>query len=162
MQKINSKQKRHLKLMLYLYTLFFFILSFSVIAMPIAVNLVDTTKLWLYIAGTMFWAGIIGIMIMFNCINYSRKHSNSFNQSYPNFKKMGLIHFFQNVRASIADTTMFISIVGFVFAKIWIDNIIIQFIFLSLFLFSFGMHCILNGINYNYINYIVRGQKDYE
>ncbi len=148
--------ERRRKNMMLLYTVFLGVLSAAFCLMPIGSSMKDETMMYLYIAGVEFWLGLVGTIVMALKINKRRKISYRFNEQYSKHKQFGLVHFFQNTEATIADVIMFISIVGLIIAKIWISEIIVFFVFLAVFIFSFGMHCMLNGINYKYIKYKVR------
>lgn len=154
-------EKRRRKMM-WLYTGFLALLAISVCLMPFGNSLKDKTAILMYLSGATFWIGLIGTIFMAVIINNSRKNSCRFNKCFGNQKQLGVIHFFQNTEATIADITMFVSIVTFIIAKIWISEIIVSFILLAICIFSFGMHCMLNGINYRYINYKVRRENEDE
>lgn len=144
---------RHKQKMLKCYVLALTLLSFSIILMPIVSKFNDSTKIPMYIVGLLFWTAMILIIITVVRINKSRKRSLGFNTKYAGLKKLGLIHFFQNKNAVIADIIMFGSLIAFVLSLLLAWNTMVQFIFFSMLLFSFGMHCMLNGINYIYIKH---------
>lgn len=139
--------------MLYLYTAFLAVLSVAVFLMPFGIQLADESMMLTYLSGILFWIGLIGTIAMAVYITYSRHRSQGFAKAHPNHKRLGLIHFFQNMPAFICDILMFVSFIGFVITRIWVGTTIWPFIFLSILIFSFGMHCMLNGSNYTYINY---------
>lgn len=144
------------KRMLYLYVAFLAVLSVSVFLMPFGIKMADESMLLTYISGVSFWIGLLGTIAMAVYITLSRHRSKGFKQVYPNHRRLGLIHFFQNMEAFICDILMFISLIGFIITRIWVGTTIWPFIFLSILIFSFGMHCMLNGSNYTYINYRIR------
>lgn len=149
-------RRQQRKRMLYLYAAFLAVLSVAVFLMPFGIKMADESMMLTYISGILFWIGFVGTIAMAIFITYSRCHSKGFKQTYPNHKRLGLIHFFQNMPAFICDILMFISLIGFVITRIWVGTTIWPFIFLSILIFSFGMHCMLNGSNYTYINYKIR------
>lgn len=149
-------RRQQRKRMLYLYAAFLAVLSVSVFLMPFGIKMADKSMVLTYILGIMFWIGLLGTIAMAVHITLSRRRSKGFKQIYPNHKRLGLIHFFQNTEAFICDVLMFISLVGFIITRIWVGTTIWPFIFLSILIFSFGMHCMLNGSNYIYINYRTR------
>lgn len=151
---------RRRKQMLWLFTGFLAALAFGIFLMPIGSLNKDRTIIPMYVSGILFWIGIIGTVVMAFRINRSRKISYRFNEQYGNLKQFGLIHFFQNQEAVIIDIGMFVSIIAFIIAKICTRNLIVSFIFLALFVFTFGMHCMLNGINYRYLKYKVRRDEE--
>ncbi len=146
---IQSKQQK----MFCLYIAFLFLLSLAVFIMPFGFKVEHKTMILTYLSGIIFWVGLIGTMIMAVYITNSRKQSKKFTKKFPNCKQLGLIHFFKNKPAFICDILLFISLIGFIITRICVGTSVVPFIFLSFFIFSFGMHCMLNGSNYIYINY---------
>lgn len=138
---------------------FLLLLSVSIVLMPFSVSLEAKTYLPIYLTGSLFWVGLIGTIVTAINVNKSRKHSRSFNEKYPDLKQLGVIHFFKNTPAKITDILMAISAVGFIVFRLFSDNIVLQFIIIALFVFLFGMHCMLNGINYIYLNYNSRRER---
>lgn len=149
-------RRQQRKRMFYLYAVFLAILSISVLIMPFGFKMADKTMKLTYTSGFLFWIGLIGTIVMAIYITLSRHRSQGFAKLYPNHKRLGLIHFFQNMSALICDILMFASLIGFIITRILIGTTIFPFIFLSILIFSFGMHCMLNGSNYIYINYKTR------
>lgn len=153
--KYQHRQRQRQR-MLYLYGLFLAVLSISVFLMPFGIKKSAVSNIPTYISGVMFWIGLLGTIAMASYITFSRRRSRGFAKVYPNHKRLGLIHFFQNMPAFICDVLMFISLIGFIITRIWVGTTIWPFGFLSVLTFSFGMHCMLNGSNYIYINYKTR------
>ena len=137
----------------YLYIAFLAVLSVSVLLMPFGIKIADKSMMLTYISGILFWTGLFGTIATAICITVSRCRCKDFAKARPNHKRLGLIHFFQNTEAFVCDLLMFISFVGFIITCIWVGTTIWPFIFLSVLIFSFGMHCMLNGSNYTFINY---------
>lgn len=135
-------------------------LSFSIFLMPIVNSFKNETKIPMYIVGALFWIALILTIRMAIRINNSRRRNSAFNSKYGNLKKLALIHFFQNKKALIMDAIMFASLIAFIITRLITDNLIIQFLFVSMFAFSFGMHCMLNGINYIYIKHKSTVRRD--
>ena len=144
------------KRMLYLYIAFLAVLSVSMFIMPFGIKMADKSMIMTYISGIMFWIGLLGTIAMAVYITRSRHRSQGFAKAHPNHKRLGLIHFFQNMPAFVCDILMFVSLIGFIITRIWVGTTIWPFIFLSILIFTFGMHCMLNGSNYIYINYKTR------
>ncbi len=128
-------------------------LALSIILMPIVYYLRNTTRIPMYIVAVLFWMALFLTIRMAVNINNSRRRNSAFNKKYKTLKKLALIHFFQNKMALIMDSIMFVSLIAFVVMHFITDNLVIHFLFVSMFAFSFGMHCMLNGINYIYINH---------
>lgn len=157
-----SRQRR--KRMLYIYTLFLFVCAVSFVLMPIGGSMEEKTKIPMVISGVIFWIGLLGTVFTALKINRCRKNDYRFNKKFGNLRQPGLICFFRNRPALIFDSMMFISIAGVIVAKLCTKELLPTFIFLSLFVFSFGMHCMLNGINYKYIKikYKIRRVESHE
>lgn len=160
MNYARASQRRRKKRLI-LYVTFLLIWSLAILLMPVASVQKEATKILLFVSSGGFWIGLLGTVTMAVKINKARKKSYRFREKCPASKRIGLISFFQNKEAIIADVGLFVSIAGFVVTGICSDNIYWLFIFLALFVFTFGMHCMLNGINYKYINYskYVKEQK---
>ena len=143
---------------LYLFILFDFIFSASIILIPFALNPDKVEPIYRYLIAVFFWIGLIGIIAIVCFINYKRKHSKGFNAINKEKKKLGLICFFQNRYAVIVDILMFANFLGALFAfALKKERIAISL--LGLFAFSFNLHCMLNGICYEYINYKMRREN---
>ena len=139
--------------MFWCYVSALLILSFSFFGIAINSALSGVSFVLNLISGIMFWVGLFGVAGVSIHINKSRKASPYFEELYPNVKRLGLTHFFQNKYATVADTAVFAVLAAFVCVKVFTDSITLQLALIALFVFSFGMHCMLNGINYVYINY---------
>lgn len=153
MYQKKHRRKMQKRQMFYLYMAFLAVLSISVFLMPVGIEIADKTNLLTYLSGVMFWIGLVGTICMALYITYLRKRSKEFAERISNNTKLGIIHFFQNKPAIISDVLLFVSLIGFAIVRILSSTTILSFLFLSLFIFSFGMHCMLNGSNYNYITY---------
>lgn len=142
------------KLKIGLFVLFMAIISVSILMMPFTVN--DDALIPPWISGLLFWVGLAGVAVSTIVISRDRKSSRAFRKQIKRQKQLGLTHFFQNKFALVFDIIMFISIVTFILLSIIGNSYYLQFIFLSIFIFSFGMHCMLNGMNFIYIKYMIR------
>lgn len=151
MSKFAESGFRRKRNMFFCYITFLLLWSASFLLMPIASKQADKNMLLTYIAGSMFWLGALCTLLSALTINSSRKKSKTFMEQNAHVKQLGLIHFFKNKEAMVADIVLIVSVFGFVVARIWIKPNIVTFIFMALCLFSFGMHCMLNGVNYIYI-----------
>ena len=149
------------KQMMYLFSGFLFLCALAIALMPLGNEMKDKTMLIMYCSGAAFWVGIIGTIYMALKINRSRKGSYRFNELFGNRKQLGLIHFFQNTEALIVDVAMIISLIALIIARLCSANLQVIYVIIAVFVFAFGMHCMLNGMNYKYINYskYVKEQK---
>ena len=147
--------------MMCLFSGFLFLCALAIALMPFGNSMKEKTMVVMYCSGAAFWIGLIGTIYMALKINRSRKGSYRFNELFGNRKQLGLIHFFQNTEAMIMDVTMVISLIVLIIARLCSANLQIIYVIIAVFVFSFGMHCMLNGINYKYINYskYVKEQK---
>lgn len=153
MYQKKHQRKMQKKQMLCLYMAFLAALSISVFLMPIGIEISDRTRILTYLSGVMFWVSLAGTISIALFITHKRKKSKEFANADSGSKRWGIIHFFQNKPAIICDVLLFVSLIGFIITRVLSETTIFPFVFLSLFIFSFGMHCMLNGSNYNYINY---------
>ena len=144
----SQKQKLLIRYIVALATL-----SLSLFVMPFANDIKRVTKIPMCLDGALFWLSAYVTVRTAVKINNARRNNIVFNKKYSGLKKLALIHFFQNKPAWIMDSLMFGSLVMVVISKIREWDIKIQFLLIAIFVFSFGMHCMLNGINYIYIRY---------
>lgn len=155
---ISPLQRR--KCMMYLYSGFLSLWALAIVLMPIGSVIKENSIIMLYFSGAAFWIGLAGTICMAFKINNCRKASYRFKEHGGSRKQLGAIHFFQNKEAIVMDTLMFVSIIGLIIAKISTSGLLVSFLFFAVFVFSFGMHCMLNGINYRYIKYKVGREED--
>lgn len=98
--------------------------------------------------GCMCW----GYKILLFDINKIRRKAQGEIKKKNYIHLPGIICFFSNKYAKIADITMIVSfVVSLILYNINILNGILFVITVPIFLFSIQMHCILNGVNYEYI-----------
>ena len=155
--RYNSYRARRGKFLLYIF--FLAVISFSFVLMPIAESLKEWSFVPLLLVGVLFWVGAVGLLIVLININYSRRNSAEFKRMYPDLRRFGLVSFFKNAPAAIADILLFISLTGEIILLIFTDLYYLKFIGIAVIVFSFGMHCMLNGVNYIYVNYNIRRDR---
>ncbi len=156
--KTQKYSEKHIKRLLVLYIVFLSVLSVAFVIMPIASAQKDLSQIPLMISGAFLWGGSIGTVVSALKFNKAVKKIDKPKDKKKN--QLGLICFFKNKEAKIADIAMFISIICFIVVKICRGNLYLQFVLLAMFVFSFGMHCMLNGKNYFYLNYKVRRHEE--
>ncbi len=140
------------KIYFYSYIIFWAIFSLSFVFMPSAVNaMYNGTNGLLYFVGVSFWLGLIVAIVSIMLINIARKRDAKFREKYKGLKQFGLVNFFKNKIARIFDIVVAVSFLVNIVIRIVNVNQTLIFIGISIFIFSFGMHCILNGVNYIYI-----------
>ena len=111
------------------------------------------------LAGSFFWLFLIGGYLLFALISGHRKEYEKLKKDSGNSRRVkrrnnrpGIICFFSNKYAAVADFALFISfflILLFLFIPSVSRNIVI--IMISVFVYSLHMHSILNGRNFKYI-----------
>ncbi len=117
----------------------------------------------LYINGGVFWLSLVVLVVVSVLLNCVRRRSRDFQSYAGNLRQFGLISFFKNKWAAAADIAAGLSLAGMCcFLVLEMQTQFWVFVFLSLFIFFFGMHCILNGINYRYVTYDKKGVESYE
>ena len=136
---------------------FFLMLSISFLLMPLGSETpTENISAYTMIAGLMFWISII-MGIVTQCVLAHRRRSWHVIHRIRKVRatqKVGLISFFKNSYATVADAVTILSLIGLVIAMIATQGTgYICYVLVSLFVFSFSMHCILNGkVFYHIIN----------
>lgn len=135
---------------LYVSIICYLLMSLSFLLMP-ADFFLDEKKadLCVRIAGISFWIFLL-LGIATQVILFVRLRKNQPQSSRK--QRIGLLSFFQNIGGIIADSVTVLSFVGVVISMLVTDSRgYICYVFLSLFVFSFCMHCVLNGKTFYHI-----------
>ena len=131
----------------------FFLMSVSFLLMPIDFA-AKGQQIFNLLIGIMFWVFLILGIITQTMLNRARK-SWFIRNHIRRFQfrgKIGLISFLQNLPACIADGMLVLSVIGLIISIIVTNGIgYVCYIFMSLTVFSFCMHCILNGKIYFFL-----------
>ena len=151
MKQKTQSTGRWRKGMFLFYIVFLAVLSVAVLLMPFGLRLADQTMVLTYIAGALFWVGLLGVIVVSVCLSVARRRDNAFSKKQPKGKSCGMFRFFQNPKATVCDVVLIVSAIGLIVTCIWAGTTIWPFPFLSLFIFSFGMHGMLNGSGYTYV-----------
>ena len=117
---------------------------------------------WVSIAiSVVFWSGLILEQVFFWMANATlKKMLPAIQLRYR--PKIGLISLFATGKGSIADIMFAVALIAFLILTIsGIGKEIGQCITLFLLVLSFRLHCILNGKNFWYSNYLSRGEKNH-
>lgn len=150
MNAIKKNANARIMFWLSVALMFTFSVSFLFMAPASKIALNDGNNGLLVFSGILFWLSLIGAYALFFFVNRSRKvflkHIKKDVTSPP-----GLVRFFSNKPAKLADIATLASLVLFTIFALFTDSYFI-YVFLSVFVFSFQMHCVLNGENYIYIN----------
>lgn len=136
---------------------FFLMFSVSFLLMPLGSETpTENISAYTMVAGLMFWISII-MGIVTQCVLAHRRRSWYVIHRIRKVRatqKFGVISFFKNSYATVADAVTILSLIGLVIAMIATQGTgYICYVLVSLFVFSFSMHCILNGkVFYHIIN----------
>lgn len=144
----RNKKKRWIRL----YTVFLVVASLAIMLAPYAVEKDNDSQVPMMIVGVLFWVGLLGAVAVNLRIGMARRKDPTFSKRGSRLKYLGLTHFFKNGNALLADVGMILSLIVFIVLEQCDANQKIVFLFLGLLIFTFGMHCMLNGLNYLYIN----------
>jgi hypothetical protein len=108
-----------------------------------------------FVTGIVFWAGLLGGSVLQVIVNALRKAFFKRNDiSYKNAKKSraGILRIFSNRLAMIADITCGVALLATSVSMIATRGYgYICYVFISLTVFSFALHCIFNGKNFDFI-----------
>ena len=134
---------------------FFFMLAVSFLLMPLESETpTESLSIYTLVAGLMFWISIM-MGIVTQCVLAHRRkswHTIHRIKKARLSQRVGIISFFQNTYAAVADVFTILSILGLIIAMIVTQGMgYVCYILVCLFVFSFSMHCILNGKIFYYI-----------
>lgn len=145
---------------------FIFLMSASILLMPIAVQMGEQDRKMTALIGIVFWFSAIAGYVLIVMANAERKRF-IIRKVDGNVKmncRSGIAEFFTNVPATFADVTMIMSFLMFViigFTK-WRYEYI-SYVLLFLLVFSLHMHCLFNGRIYKVTKYKrTRRESSYE
>lgn len=136
---------------------FFLMFAVSFLLMPLGSETpTENISAYTMVAGLVFWISII-MGIVTQCVLAHRRRSWYVIHRIRKVRatqKVGLISFFKNSYAIVADVVTILSLIGLVIAMIATQGTgYVCYVLVSLFVFSFSMHCILNGkVFYHIIN----------
>lgn len=135
--------------------IYFFISTICVVVASIMISLIQfasvdgtkTQKIFSLVIAIVFWLSFACSQLFFWLIDFNRK-----KVGFGNGYKIGLISFFQNKEAKIADLSMIIfAFLVIILLFFRVDSGFIVTVSVALLFLSFIMHCYLNGKNYRYI-----------
>lgn len=120
-------------------------------------------KILAYFIGIGFWGfTIYGYYLLLNAYKQKKKIEKDFPKRVKK-QRLGIFNFFATKEGMLADIMCVISIVAFgivTLFKIKID--LFTMVVISLLIFSFQMHCILNGENFLYMKFIISRREKNE
>ena len=141
--KVNKKRA-----LLWGYVASSLVLSASFLLMPLDL-ITSSVRRSSLVAGILFWVSLAATLITAGWLariyrRWRSKLPDAVSSGLP--KLPGIIRFFRNPLALAADIVMLISLIGLIASLIATDaSGYICYIFIALFVFSFCMHCMLNG-----------------
>lgn len=136
------------KIYFYLSVFFLLMMSMSILFMPSAVEHQEQSGTYLILVGSTFWvSAIIGyLFVMLANIKRREFIIDKYDGNLSMNCRIGVITFFDNVPATVADVTMissFILLVIINFTSMRYSFIV--YVLLAMFVFSLNMHCLFNG-----------------
>ncbi len=116
-----------------LYIIFLLILTISFVLMPFGYTQKESSITLFYVAGGCFWLGMVGTIV--SAIIFNIKEN----------RKLSFIRFCKNKFATVTDIVMGVTLIGFIVLNELINNLILSFVLLGVFIFSLGLHCLFNS-----------------
>jgi len=135
------------------YSFFLLVAALAVMVTPLAAGWGEEDPRPLIILGSCLWFGILGAVAVSLRIGIARRKDPDFPVAKSRWKYLGLVRFFKNSNALIADVGMILSLIVSAIFELCDGNQTMEFVFLGILVFTFGMHCMLNDLNYLYINH---------
>ena len=147
-----------------------FIMSATVLVMPFAVDVGNQNRFAVVAIGLVFWvSAITGYVCIIAANNVRKKIMSLMSGSYSSLKgRPGIVTFFSNVYATVADTVMILSFITFILINLTeTKDTYIAYIFLFLLIFSIHMHSLFNGKIFKVIKFSrniknIRREKKHE
>lgn len=135
-----------------------FISSMSVIAVFFSGNYWDSGyKNVLWLGGMFFWVTMLIGYALLALVNLNRKRFEMTRIRTPKRRRRrpGALSVFSNKYGMIADlATILFLIISVFFILVPVANKGVAVVCLAFLIFSFHMHCVLNGINYAFVKYL--------
>lgn len=127
---------------------FIFLMSVSILLMPIAVQMGEQDRKMTALIGIVFWLSAIAGYVLIVMANAERKRF-IFRKVDGNVKmncRPGIAEFFTNIPATVFDVAMIMSFLMFIVINFtdWRYEYI-SYVLLFLLVFSLHMHCLFNG-----------------
>ena len=136
--------------MFWISTLGFFVMSLSLLFMYQDILYIGM-PIREVIASIVFWVMLL-IGILVQIMLYISMRESIKSDFATKKRKIGLICLFSNRYADVADLLMIVSMIILIISFILTDaSNYFNYIILSVFVFSFSMHCVLNGRKFYYM-----------
>ena len=120
-----------------------------------------TNKILRLVFPIVFWLGLIAEQVFIWKANSLRKYFEVTVKKRRIRMNPGIVSILQTEAGAIADIVFAVSLVVFVILMATgIGEKAIQYIFIFLLVFSFRLHCILNGKNFRYKKFLAKRKVD--
>ncbi len=138
------------------------VMSATILVMPFSANINDRRAV--VAVGLTFWVSAIVGYTLLIFANRERKKFifNKLDRDFSMNFKIGILSFFSNIPASVADAMLIGSSFAFIVIRFtnW-QSEYISYVLLFILFLSFNMHCIFNGRIYKIIKYKrIRSEKN--
>lgn len=143
------------KVLQYFSIFFFFCMSGTILLIPLPYfTEMQLSREYTVFTGLLIWVSLfIGIALQIVAYVRVRKYRKKYPKCAEKLKRkrIGVIDFFSNIPAVISDCALAIGIIGFVISYIFTSGSgYLCYVFLFITVFSFALHCILNGRLYSF------------
>lgn len=133
----------------------FLSLSISFLLMPLGSETSNgSLSVYTLVAGIMFWVSLF-LGIVTQCVlSHRRKMWYVIHRvrRLRTGQKTGLVSFFENPFAAVADIALIITLIGLIITVVLAQGgEYLYYILISVLVFSFSMHCILNGKTFYHV-----------
>lgn len=141
------KNKKTEAVLLVIALVCYLLMSLTFLFMPLEENT--------FISGIVFWAGLGSGSVLMIIVNMLRKaffKKNDISYKNPKKSRAGIFRLCNNRLALIADIICGIALLGLIISMIATKGYgYVCYPFISLTVFSFILHCIFNGKNFDFI-----------
>ena len=157
---------KKIKQLFWLVVMSQFLMSSSILLMPVAVRVEQQDGKMTVLIGLLFWSFTITGYVLLAMANSKRKRfiNRKIDGNLQMNCRPGIAEFFTNVPAKVADVTMILSFFVFMIISFteWRYKYI-SYVLLFVLFFSFHMHCMFNGRIYKVTKYKrARRESNYE
>lgn len=137
-------------------SMFFSTISSLTLLFCIALQNIEGINKWLVVGiPVLFWIGLVLEQFFLWRANAIRRGIEGTGKFERARGRPGIISFFQNHPGAVCDVLLGVSFLCLIFFMIFhIGENSIQFLFITFLVLTFRFHCILNGRNYKYKNYL--------
>lgn len=141
-----------IKLLFVLSVICMALLSASFLVMPYgSEQSLAGDNTFLILSGLLFWIPLVGACTCLLLVNRERKKQDKRKNKPRWFQTVGIIRFFTNKPAALADALWIGSLTGFIVFMAVNQTGYGVYVFLCLTVFTLQLHCVLNGENYKFV-----------